>query len=114
MSSEQHHHLPGSAGHYSGRNKIPNIHEFVESLDREKRERDARIDAQLKENRRAGTIQDHQPSSPRKGRIVSDPVTGNQVEIADVDADFMKSVDEPMVSKLAHASSPGLPSPAVC
>jgi hypothetical protein len=34
-----------SGQHYSARNKIPNIKQFVESLDAEKKARDAQIDS---------------------------------------------------------------------
>ncbi|KAK8025742.1 C2 domain-containing protein [Apiospora arundinis] len=92
MEQEQHQHKPG--GHYSGRNRVPNIHEFVASLDRDKRERDAQI-----ETGRNNGVTDHKPEVKKpKGRIVTDPVTGKEVEITDVETDFMKAVDEPMLS----------------
>ncbi|KAI1800824.1 hypothetical protein F4811DRAFT_564431 [Daldinia bambusicola] len=99
MASEQEHHFPG--GHYSGLNRVPNIKEFVASLDRDKKERDAKIDAQLKGNRRNGDIQEHQNDVEQyrgKGRVVTDPVTGNKVTIDDVNTDFMKAVKDPHLS----------------
>lgn len=95
MENETQQHKPG--GHYSGRNRIPNIHEFVASLDRDKRERDALIESGKIPD--AG-VTDHKPAVKKpKGRIVTDPVTGKEVEITDVETDFMKAVDDPMVSR---------------
>lgn len=89
-------HAPG--GHYSGRNRIPNIHEFVANLDREKRERDAQIDAALKSNNKNKSIEEHKLEEKPPGRMVTDPVTGRQVEIADVDADYQAAVENPVLS----------------
>ncbi|KAI0020399.1 C2 domain-containing protein [Xylariomycetidae sp. FL0641] len=101
MASEQNHHVPSGGGHYSGRNRIPNIKEFAASLDRDKRERDAKIDAELKANKKDNQVQEHTPqSSNRKGntRIVTDPVTGKEVEIDDVNTDFTQAVENPKLS----------------
>jgi hypothetical protein len=90
-------HAPG--GHYSGRNRIPNIQEFVASLDRDKRERDAQIDAALKENKKNKSIAEHKIEDTKKpGRKVTDPVTGRQVEIEDMDVDYKAVVDNPILS----------------
>ncbi|KAI1388335.1 uncharacterized protein F4822DRAFT_242469 [Hypoxylon trugodes] len=100
MASEQQHHYPGG-GHYSGLNRIPNIKEFVASLDREKKERDAKIDSELKANKKNGDITEHRNELEKykgKGRIVTDPVTGNQITIDDVNTDFMKAAEEPHLS----------------
>ncbi|KAK8130113.1 meiotically up-regulated protein [Apiospora kogelbergensis] len=92
MDEEQQQHKPG--GHYSGRNRIPNIQEFVQSLDRDKRRRDAQI-----ENAPDGGVTDHKPEVKKpKGRIVTDPVTGKEIEITDVESDFRTAVDNPMLS----------------
>lgn len=89
-------------GHYSGRNRIPNIQEFVASLDRDKRQRDAQI-----ETGKTGGVTDHKPEVKKpKGRIVTDPVTGKEVEITDVETDFMEAVDDPKVSPMASAFFP--------
>ncbi|KAI4593114.1 hypothetical protein KJ359_010038 [Pestalotiopsis sp. 9143b] len=94
----QQQHAPG--GHYSGRNRIPNIQQFVASLDRDKKERDAQIDASQKANKTNGQgVQEHQPEQRHtKGKTVSDPVTGKQVEIADADLDFESAADNPLLS----------------
>jgi hypothetical protein len=96
---EQEHHIPG---HYSGQNRIPNIKQFVESLDRDKKIRDAQIDQDMSANNASG-IPDHQNKpKKKKGKMVQDPVTGKEVEIADVDLDFKEAVEHPKVSLLAR------------
>ncbi|KAI2620223.1 hypothetical protein GGS26DRAFT_316740 [Hypomontagnella submonticulosa] len=100
MASEQQHKVPGG-GHYSGRNRVPNIKEFVASLDRDKKERDAKIDSELKANRKNGDITEHKNDLEKykgRGRVVTDPVTGKEVTIDDVNADFMKAVEKPFLS----------------
>ncbi|KAI1461104.1 hypothetical protein F4805DRAFT_414745 [Annulohypoxylon moriforme] len=100
MASEQNHHFPG--GHYSGLNRVPNIKEFVAALDRDKKERDAKIDSELKANRKnAGDIQEHKNETAQykgRGRVVTDPVTGNEITIDDVNHDFEKAAKDPILS----------------
>ncbi|KAI1364973.1 hypothetical protein F5Y08DRAFT_305513 [Xylaria arbuscula] len=99
MSTEKEHHHPG--GHYSGLNRIPNIKEFAASLDRDKKERDAKIDADLKANKNSKDITRHQAENGHlagHGRVVTDPVTGKEVQIDDVNTDFQKAVENPMLS----------------
>ena len=85
---------------WSGANPIPNIHKFVENLDKDKKERDKKIDADNKtaEQNRNGEIQPHQ-NAPKQtgGKTVTDPTTGKQVVIEDVGKDFMKAVRDPQV-----------------
>ncbi|KAL7624375.1 hypothetical protein AAE478_005939 [Parahypoxylon ruwenzoriense] len=101
MSAEQNHQFPGG-GPYSGRNRIPNIKEFVAALDKDKRERDARIDADLNAaNEKSRDVAEHSDDVQRhrgRARLVTDPVTGNEVTIDDVSADFMKSAEEAKLS----------------
>lgn len=93
-------HKKGPGGHYSGANPIPNIQRFVESLDSDKKHRDARIDDKLQQ-RVQGDSTDHTQGQPHgvngTRKIVTDPTTGKNVEIEDVNADFMKAVDKPQV-----------------
>ncbi|KAM0815265.1 putative C2 domain-containing protein [Seiridium cardinale] len=97
MSANQQQHAPG--GHYSGRNRIPNIQEFVASLDRDKKNRDAEIDAGMQTKGTEQGVQEHKPEQrQRKGKVVSDPVTGRDVEIADADLDFESAVENPKLS----------------
>lgn len=68
-------------GHYSGRNPVPNIQHFIESLDVEKKNRDARVEAEMKPNSANGEEKDHVEGQPTgvKGtrKWVTDPTTGN-------------------------------------
>ncbi|KZL66401.1 C2 domain-containing protein [Colletotrichum tofieldiae] len=100
------HKLPTGGQHYSARNKIPNIHEFVAQLDKEKRERDAAIEAEDKEHQKIqrqaqhphqGDSKDHVPEKKdrKKTKTVRDPVTGKDVEIEDPKDDFKDVVENP-------------------
>lgn len=97
-------HVVPSGQHYSGRNRVPNIQEFMEQLDKEKRARDADIDAELQNNKLHGETTDHtnidekQERKERKdARYVRDPVTGKDVQIRDTKLDFKEAVDNPKV-----------------
>jgi len=100
MSAEQEQHIPAK-GHYSGVNRVPNIKEFAASLDRDKRERDARIDAELKANKKYGEVKEHRAENghlPGHGRVVTDPVTGKEVQIDDEKIDPKEATENPHVS----------------
>jgi hypothetical protein len=92
---------PGA--HYSGNNPIPNIQKFIASLDKDKKERDAKIDQQVKAKQgTAGTdVKEHTQGQPAgvegTRKTVTDPTTGKEVQIEDVNADFMQAVKNPMV-----------------
>lgn len=77
-------------------------------MDADKKNRDAKIDEEMKANKGNSEATDHvegQPSGVKGTRkTVTDPTTGKQVEIEDVNADFMKSVDNPQVCCLCTAS----------
>jgi hypothetical protein len=99
-------HKKGPGGHYSGNNPIPNIQKFVESLDKDKKQRDSQIEEQLKAKQgQRGDAQDHkdgQPTgTPGTRKTVTDPTTGKEVQIEDVNADFMKAVENPQVCRSA-------------
>lgn len=93
-------HKKGPGAHYSGANPIPNIQRFVEGLDSDKRDRDAKINEHLQQRDHAEAA-DHPQGQPHgvdgTRKIVTDPTTGKDVEIEDVNADFMKAVDKPQV-----------------
>lgn len=94
-------HVVPSGQHYSGRNRVPNIQEFMDQLDAEKKERDAEIDAELKKNGKSKEVHDHKNSEKvaRKDlRTVRDPVTGKDVQIRDVKTDYKETVENPQVS----------------
>jgi hypothetical protein len=90
-------------GHYSGKNPVPNIQRFVESLDGDKKERDRKINEQV-EHQNANEAVDHinrqKAGVPGSRKQVTDPVTGRDVTIEDVNKDFMKAVDNPQVRAL--------------
>ncbi len=94
----------GPGGHYSGNNPIPTIQKFMENLDSDKKARDAQI-AEQSEHRAqqaGGGVLDHKDGKPVgvKGtkKTVTDPTTGREVQIEDVDAGFMNTVDDPTLS----------------
>jgi len=104
MAGADEHVVPAGGQHYSGRNRVPNIKQFMESLDRDKKHRDAQIDAQSKAQQEVGGpgVKDHVETPPRKRgknrRTVRDPVTGKDVEIEDIDSSFMSAVKNPQLS----------------
>lgn len=93
----------GPSAHYSGRNRIPNIKQFVEGLDRDKKKRDAAIDADPSVPGGAaagGPSADHVPLPHKPGknrRVVHDPVTGRDVEIEDISSHHLKAAENPVV-----------------
>jgi hypothetical protein len=97
----------GPGGHYSGSNPIPNIQRFIESMDADKKDRDAKINHELSEKQKlqntgSDEIRDHDNGQPTgvegTRKKVTDPTTGKEVEIEDVNADFMKAVENPQLS----------------
>jgi hypothetical protein len=97
-----------SGQHYSGTNRIPNIKQFMESLDKDKRTRDEKVEAQHQARLQANAtdVKDHQSANKKLGknrRTVRDPVTGRDVEIEDTDKALLKASENPTVSH----SSPG-------
>ena len=103
--AEQQQHAPG--GYYSGRNKIPDVKTFIQNLDKDKKDRDAKLDEHHKsnnQNRSSGAQDDAQPHQETKAgkagtlKTVHDPTTGHEVQIEDVDKDFMKAVENPTLT----------------
>lgn len=108
MADEVAVHQQKSGKPWSGTNKIPNIKEFVANLDREKAQRDKAIEADATPSPAAYSteVTPHKNEKPKKeGKTVTDPVTGNQVVIADVGKEYMARADNPMVSALSPACS---------
>lgn len=97
-----------SPKNYSGRNRIPNIKQFVEGLDRDKKDRDAKIDQQQSQYGQTSEAVQHPQAARKVGknrRTVRDPVTGRDVEIDDADDSMMKAAEDPMVSSFPRISS---------
>ncbi|KAF2130771.1 hypothetical protein P153DRAFT_421819 [Dothidotthia symphoricarpi CBS 119687] len=105
-------HAPG--GHYSGRNPIPTVKQFIENLDKDKKDRDAKIDqgqGQGQGARPAGQdVQAHQVTQKTVSgteKTVTDPVTGREVTIADVSKEMIDEVENPhMVVPNANLQKP--------
>lgn len=100
--------------HWSGANPVPTVQKFVEHLDKEKKERDIRIDEENKaKQERQRKIQEHghdedqgdvsahkaREVSQAKTRMVTDPTTGREIGVEDQDETSMDAVINPTVSK---------------
>jgi hypothetical protein len=103
MADHQQQTAPG--GHYSGHNPIPTVKQFVQNLDKDKAERDRKIDeenaAKQKAAKPTGDAVPHQPE--KRGisgtqKTVTDPTTGKQVVIEDVNKATMSQVENPQLS----------------
>jgi len=101
MADAQQQHAPG--GHYSGSNKIPTINQFIEKLDRDKATRDKQIDEQkrAKATGATGDAVPHQQASDLHAKEnqqkVTDPTTGKEVVIEDVNKEMVEAAKNPMV-----------------
>lgn len=104
MAEQQQQYGPG--GHYSGHNPIPTVKQFVRNLDKDKKSRDQKLDEEAALNKEAqkqaknakGEAQPHKAAERQvKGteKTVTDPTTGKQVVISDVNKDMMKEVENP-------------------
>lgn len=103
MADQQQH---GPGGHYSGANPIPTINQFIQRLDKDKSARDKEIDEQNKARKaaqaRAGGgdavphVEQTLPASASQ-KTVTDPTTGNQVQIEDVDKSMVDRAKNPTV-----------------
>lgn len=93
----------GPASHWSAANPIPTIHKFVEKLDKEKKDRDQRIDEEFKRRQQGAQEQgesfDQKAEDIRKKgtRRVTDPVTGKEIEIEDVQKHYLEQSKNPKV-----------------
>jgi tRNA(Glu) U13 pseudouridine synthase TruD len=92
---QQQQHAPG--GHYSGHNPIPTVRQFVENLDKDKAARDKKLDEEARQQKQ----QQSQPHKQSKRQVegtektVTDPTTGREVTIADVNKDMIDEVENP-------------------
>ncbi|KAG9522033.1 hypothetical protein KCV07_g3324, partial [Aureobasidium melanogenum] len=102
MADAQQQHAPG--GHYSGHNKIPTINQFIEKLDRDKATRDKQIDQQRQAQvaEKNGDAVPHQQSSnlhvKEHQQRVTDPTTGKEVVIEDVNQEMIDAAKNPVLS----------------
>lgn len=98
-------------GHYSGHNPIPTVRQFVENLDKDKKNRDAAIDAGGGPSTKGKTpaaatapaqegVEDHKIQKRTvegTEKTVTDPTTGREVVISDVGPDMVNEVENPHV-----------------
>ena len=84
---------------WSGANPIPNIQQFVQNLDKDKKERDRQIDEANKNRpQEVGKVKPHVNDTKHgAGRTVRDPTTGKDIVIDDVGKEYMKAVKDPQV-----------------
>ncbi|KAH6605063.1 c2 domain-containing [Trichoderma cornu-damae] len=99
-------HVVPSGQHYSATNRVPNIQEFMQRLDADKKQRDAEIDAELRRNKRNPDVRMHRNELLKKKgiRAVRDPVTGKDVEIRDADMDFTEAVEHPQQMSIPNGN----------
>lgn len=103
MAEQQQQHAPG--GHYSGRNPVPTVKKFIENLDRDKAERDRKLDEQQAAAAKANGNGDGEAIPHRSQKMgisgtaktVTDPTTGREVVIEDVSKAMMSQVKNPTV-----------------
>lgn len=114
VGSPKQHHM---GEHWSGANPVPTVQNFIEHLDKDKKERDQRIDEEVKHRNEAikkeqledskgevhegkhGDVMTHQPRrvSKEKMRTVTDPTTGKEIGVEDQDESSMETVRNPKV-----------------
>ncbi|KAL4788160.1 hypothetical protein BJX76DRAFT_198981 [Aspergillus varians] len=89
--------------HWSGTNPVPTIGRFVERLQEDKRDREAHEKAAAAsrtqpEQKDEGAVP-HRPRKVGKGRTreVTDPTTGRDIEVEDLDETAMDPVKDPML-----------------
>lgn len=100
-------------GHYSGQNKIPTVNQFLERLDKDKKERDKQIDQQNRQKPNQSRQQDgdaiphHEQNLAVKGsqKKVQDPTTGREIVIEDVNKETMENAKNPMVRHRVEQAS---------
>lgn len=85
---------------WSGTNKIPTINQFIENLDRDKKDRDKQLDATQKSQvkvKNEGIAPHKNQERMKDAKAVSDPVTGGEVMISDVGKEYMENATDPKV-----------------
>jgi len=95
----------GPGGHWSGQNKVPTVKQFMDKLDSGKKERDAQIDERRKgqhsglgggEDVKAHQNEDKKPAQSLE--TVTDPTTGKQVVVEDVNKEMIERAKNPTLS----------------
>jgi hypothetical protein len=105
--AEQQQHAPG--GHYSGRNPVPTVKKFIENLDKDKAERDRKLDQQnASTGKKGGEAVPHRAQKmgvSGTAKTVTDPTTGREVVIEDVSKAMMSQVENPQVGSYSCAAA---------
>ncbi|KAF1963079.1 hypothetical protein CC80DRAFT_434501 [Byssothecium circinans] len=103
MAEQQQQHAPG--GHYSGANPVPTVKKFLENLDRDKASRDRKLDEQNAAKAKSTTATGEAvPHREKKAGVegtqqtVTDPTTGKEVVIEDVNKTMKDQVENPLLS----------------
>jgi len=106
MADDQQQQQVAPGGFYSAHNKIPTVNQLLERLDKEKSDRDRAIDEENKiksppkqRGKDGSDVVPHENEnrSKRRQKTVTDPTTGKQVVIEDVDKEMMKHVKDPVL-----------------
>lgn len=102
--------------HWSGANPVPTVQKFIEHLDANKKERDQKIDEdnrargqQAKQQQKQGKngaqqkegeVMEHQPRKESKAatHTVTDPTTGKEIGVQDLDQSAMDTVKDPKLT----------------
>lgn len=86
---------------WSGQNKIPTIGQFIDNLDKDKKERDQNITSGQQQKigikNQDVTVPHKNQERMKDAKSVSDPVTGGQVMISDVGREYMENATDPKV-----------------
>lgn len=104
MAEETQHVGPG--GHWSGKNKIPTVGEYMNRLDVGKKERDAKLDeerkARAQQQQLGGSdVAEHKnekKESTQGQQTVTDPTTGKQIVVEDVNKTMIERAKNPTLS----------------
>ncbi|RAH71540.1 C2 domain protein [Aspergillus aculeatinus CBS 121060] len=85
--------------HWSGGNPVPTISHFMDRLEHDKQERKAHEETLAARKREREAQNQEMPHKPRettgKTRMVTDPTTGKEIEVEDLDEDSMDAVKDP-------------------
>ncbi|KAL4871679.1 hypothetical protein BDV12DRAFT_163551 [Aspergillus spectabilis] len=86
--------------HWSGNNPVPTIGRFIERLQADQKEREEHeklTSARRQKEENAEGAAPHRPRKVGKGRTreVTDPTTGREIEVEDLDEDAMEPVKDP-------------------
>jgi len=95
MDDDEHPLQQKTGGHYGAHNKIPTVGQLLDRLDREKKDRDREIDHNAKAQ---GIPHKNARQDAKLQKTVTDPTTGKEVVIADVDKTYMENAKNNIIS----------------